>query len=157
MKHIDFGGQDFEADDSNSLELAIEKLPARLRHAFLAIGSLACARPADEIASGAADMHPLADWIPVALVPEAAPKSGKRRFCLYRGKTSPRHVSLNVETAVALIHRGLLCSVPGELTNLTLSTHAIELLQSGSVTIRQVRNIKPAWNHEEMDRRWACN
>jgi len=43
--------------------------------------------------------------------------------------------------------------LPGELANLTLSTHAVELLRSGAVTIKQVRNVKPVWNQEEMDHR----
>jgi hypothetical protein len=92
----------------------------------------------------------------VALVPVSAPKSGKRRFSLFCGRDHQQHVSFEVETAVALLHRGLLCSVPGELSNLTLSTHAVELLRSGTVTIRQVRNVKPAWNHEEMDHCWTA-
>lgn len=154
MNHIDFGGQESEVDDPDALDLALVKLPARLRHAFLTIGSLACARPADEIATGSADIDPPADWLPVALVPVSAPKSGKRRFSLCCGSDRQQQISFDVETAVALLHRGLLYSVPGELTNLTLSTHAVELLRSGTVTIKQVRNVKPAWNHDEMDHRW---
>ncbi|MDR6827648.1 hypothetical protein J2X48_001374 [Bosea sp. BE271] len=156
MKRFDFGGKRSENNDADSLDLAIAKLPARMRHAFLAIGSLACTRPANEIAAGLIDSDPLTDWLPVALVPIAAPKSGKRRFSLSCGARDHEHdsVSLDVATAVALLHRGLLCSVPGQLSNLTLSTHAVELLRSGSVTIRQVRNVKAAWSHEEMDRRW---
>lgn len=154
MDHIDFGGQEQVRNGREALNLAIAKLPVRIRHAFLTIGSMACAQPADDIVAGSAEVAPPADWLPVALVPASVPKSGKRCFSLFSGRHRTEPVSVDVEIAVALLNRGLLCSVPGELSNLTLSTNAVELLRSGTVTIRQVRNVKAAWNNEEMDRRW---
>lgn len=154
MHHIDFDEQEHERDDRDALKLTIAKLPARIRRTFLSIGSVACSRPTDDIVANSTEIGPPTDWLPVALVPASAPKSGKRCFSLFCGSHRTERVLVDVEITVSLLNRGLLCSVPGELTNLTLSTSATELLRSGKVTIRQVRNVKPAWNHEEMDRRW---
>lgn len=155
MTHADFGERERDRVDLHDQTISLAKLPTRIRQALLAIGSIACERRADDIISGAVDIGASADWVPVALVATATPRSGRRCFSLFCGSNHNQRVMVEVETAVALLNRGLLCSIPGDLNNLTLSTHAVELLRRGTVTVRQVRNVKAAWDYQNMDRRWA--